>query len=98
MTADKKYHYWQRHIDHWRDSGKPQRAYCIDAQVSFSTFSYWRTKLNRQRQGASKWVPVKVTGSAAITVWLPGGIRLDVPAPALADVLPIVYRSLEETR
>lgn len=97
MTPEEKRHYWQQHIDTWRESDVPQRDYCAQAQISFSTFSYWRTKLNRARQPEGKWLPVQVRApSAAVTVLLPGGIRLDVPPQILAEVLPVVYRSLQD--
>jgi len=98
MTKAEKCQYWHQHIDNWRQSGKPQRVFCTENQLSYSTFSYWRTKLNRGQKAENKWLPVHVAPSAAVAVCLPGGIRLEVPAPALADVLPVVYRSLAETR
>lgn len=98
MSTGEKFQYWQRHIDNWRQSGKRQRAFCAENQLSYATFSYWRTKLNRERKAENKWLPVHVAPSAAVAVCLPGGIRLEVPAPALADVLPVVYRAVQELR
>ena len=97
MTKDEKFHYWQQHIDAWRQSGKAQRAFCADSQLSFSTFSYWRTKINRDKNRENPWVPVQLAGSSTtVAVSLPGGIRLEVPVVALAEVLPTVYRSLQD--
>ena len=96
MTKEEKFQYWQQHIDSWRQSSKAQRVFCTENHLSYSTFSYWRTKLNRERKSESKWLPVHVAPSAAVAVCLPGGIRLEVPAPALAEVLPVVYRAIQE--
>lgn len=98
MTKAEKFQYWQQHIDNWRQSGKPQQEFCAENQLSYSTFGYWRTKLNGERKAESKWLPVHVAPSAAVAVCLPGGIRLEVPAAALADVLPVVYRAVQEWR
>jgi len=97
MTTEEKHQFWQQQIDAWRQSGKPQRTFCTENQLSYSTFSYWRTKINRARQHDSKWLPIQVnTSPAAVTVCLPGGIRLEVPVAALTEVLPVVYCSLQD--
>jgi hypothetical protein len=97
MTTDEKHQYWYQQIDAWQQSGKPQRTFCMEHELSYSTFSYWRTKINRAKQRENKWLPVHLTASSvAVTVCLPGGIRLEVPAQALGDVLPVVYRSLQD--
>ncbi|HEY9119560.1 MAG TPA: hypothetical protein VIN33_07360 [Marinobacter sp.] len=96
MTQDEKFEYWQRHIDAWRRSGQLQRAFCEEHQLRYSTFSYWRTKLNRNRQVHNPWVPVSVSPSTAAVVHLPEGVRLEVPLSALGELLPMVVRTVRD--
>lgn len=84
---------WQQHINDWRQSQLSQKEYCTHNDISFSSFSYWRTRFNRLTKSSRKFIPV--SGGqvhSVICIFLPGGLRLDVPSHALAEVLPIVYR------
>ena len=47
MTSEQKRQHWQRHIEAWQQSRLPQREYCKQQEISFSSFSYWRTRLSR---------------------------------------------------
>jgi hypothetical protein len=87
---------WQQHINDWRQSRLSQREYCKQNDISFSSFGYWRTRLNRSSKIGGKLIPVTVVRpSASVAVFLPGGLRLEVPSHALADVLPIVCRTVQ---
>ncbi|WP_407635346.1 IS66 family insertion sequence element accessory protein TnpA [Methylohalobius crimeensis] len=70
--------------------------YCKQHGLKFSHFAYWRTRNNKQRR---KLVPLWVPPASApdrLVLDLPYGIRLELPAQALGEVLPTVLRSLRE--
>ena len=90
--------FWEDQIEGWSKSGVAQRRYCEDNKLSFSSFTYWRGKQQVKKTAANKWLPIKVTApSSTISVILPGNIRLEVAASSLAEVLPVVYRSLRSS-
>ena len=87
---------WQQHIDDWRQSQLSQKEYCKRNDISFSNFCYWRTRFNRLAKSNRKFIPVTAGPShSVISVFLPGGLGLDVPSHALAEVLPVIYRSIQ---
>ena len=94
MTSEQKRQHWQRHIEAWQQSRLPQREYCKQQEISFSSFSYWRTRLNRLAEGRSKLVPVHVQRVATVAIMLPSGIRLEVPAHTLEEILPTLTRAV----
>jgi hypothetical protein len=68
-------------------------------QDQISSFTYWRGKQQVKKTVANKWLPIKVTApSSSVSVILLGNIRLEVAASSLAEVLPVVYRSLQRSR
>ena len=98
MEQVNKAQFWQDQIESWSKSGVTQRRYCEDNKLSFSSFTYWRGKQQVKKTAANKWLPIKVTApSSTISVILPGNIRLEVAASSLAEVLPVVYRSLRSS-
>ncbi len=97
MTSENKYDFWQRHIEGWQQSKLSQKAYCRQQDLSFASFGYWRTRLNRKAETRSKFIPVKLAaGASSVVVFLPVGLRLEFPAHALAEVLPVIVRSVRE--
>lgn len=96
MAAEQRHQYWQQHIEAWRQSALSQRDYCKRQEISFSGFSYWRRRLNGLAKDQSKLLPIKVSRSATLTVILPSGIRLELPAHALEEILPVLIRAVQE--
>ena len=93
MTPDQKKDFWQQHIDNWSKGKLPQKAYCQENNISFASFGYWRTRLNRLQTPIKKLLPVTLTRpSAVVVIALPMGMRIDVPVHALDEVLPVVLR------
>ncbi len=87
---------WRQHMEGWHQSQLTQKEYCKQNDLSFSSFCYWRARLNRSTTNGSKLIPVAVGRTAvSVTVFLPGGLRLEVPSHALPDVLPIIYRTAQ---
>ena len=65
--------------------------------ISFASFGYWRTRLNRLEKPSKKLVPVTLTRpSAVVVITLPVGMRIDVPVQALDEVLPVIFRTCRE--
>lgn len=52
-TSALRSQYWQTHLDKQRQSGLTQKAYCAQAGINYSGFSYWRSRLNKAVQGKS---------------------------------------------
>jgi len=97
MTSDNKHDFWKRHIEGWSQSKLSQKAYCTQQDISFASFGYWRTQLNRKTETRSKFISVNVPSvSASVNVFLPIGLRLELPAHALAELLPVIVRSVQE--
>jgi hypothetical protein len=81
-------------IDKWRvvltdckKSGMPQREYCLTKNLSYSTFSYWRTKINKidsptddetEAPFVRRTLP-SMNSSTYILEW-PDGMRLKIPS------------------
>lgn len=97
MTSSQKKEFWQQHIHDWSKSKLPQKVYCQQQAISFASFGYWRTRLNRLDKPRKKLVPVTLTRPLAmVVITLPVGVRIDVPVHALAEVLPVVFRANRE--
>lgn len=92
MTSSEKAAYWQQHFTDWQQSGLSQRDYCKLNNLTFSSFGYWRKRLQISESTSSKLVPVSVSVSrpAMINVYLPSGIRLEAPLHSLAELLPLL--------
>ena len=41
--------YWNRHIENWSKSGLTQVQYCTENNLNKHTFTYWKSKLNKQK-------------------------------------------------
>lgn len=93
-TTQSKSDFWQQHISAWKDSGLSQAAYCQQHDLKLSTFTYWR---NKQNKGRRKLMPVSIPApDASVELALPGGIHMQLPASALEQTLPLVWRLLRE--
>jgi hypothetical protein len=98
MTSENKRDFWQRHMEGWHQSTLSQKTYCQQQALSFASFGYWRTRLNRKTDTPGKFIPVNLTGTpTSVKVFLPTGVRLELPAHVLAEVLPVIVHSVQET-
>jgi len=96
MNSAHKKDFWQQHIQAWAQSKLPQKAYCQQSNISYTSFGYWRTRLKRQENPVPKWLPVTFTRPTMVMMTISMGIRIEVPASALAEVLPVIVRSQQE--
>ena len=101
MTTEQKREYWQKNIEAWKQSQLTQSEYCNQHNLSLASFGIWRTRINRSTHKNTistdkKLIPVNVSRSSMrVNLYLPFGIRLEVPADALENVLPVVYRNIQ---
>jgi len=97
-------------IEKWRDiisdcrvSGLPQREYCRTKNLSYPTFSYWRTKINKidsantgtcdNSDGFVRHALPHVGGGSSYVLEWPDGMRLRVPLHAsVEDVAALTER------
>lgn len=96
---------WRERLARFARAGTSVVQFCLDEGVSPPTFYSWRKRLAREDRRAvptrhGPFAPVHVTGSAAagrqVTVWLPGGTRLEIPLAdpdAAATVLEALLRA-----
>ncbi len=96
MTSDQKIDIWQQHILEWSEGQLSQKAYCQQNNISFSSFGYWRKRLNRLEKPTKKLLPVTlIQPSAVVVITLPLGVRIDVPMHVLDEVLPVIFRTCQ---
>lgn len=95
MTSEQKQAFWQSHLEGWRQSRLSQRDYCQQHGLAYTSFGYWRGRINRRLPPDNKLIPVKLAEpQVSVRIFLPGGIRLEVPTQALAEILPMIYRTV----
>lgn len=93
MNTEKS-QFWQDHIDAWQASARSQKAYCQAHQLKLSSFTYWR---KRTRSLAPRFVPLGTASvGGQVSVALPGGLRVDLPASLLAQALPAILAAMRE--
>ena len=90
MRSPDKATYWQQHLKDWQQSGLSQRDYCQQHELTYASFGYWRKRLRTKESTTAKLVPISVSRPALITVYLPSGVRIEVPLHSLADLLPLL--------
>jgi len=79
------------HLDTWQASGQSQSAYCKTHTLKIATVSYWRSK---QKTPATKLIPVPTRPMGQVSLSLPGGVQLQLPAAQLAELLPTVLQAV----
>lgn len=91
---------WRQRFDRYRESGTTVENFCRRERVSVAMFYYWRRELGGVPQNRASapgrcgdFAPVRLVGSANVTVELPGGTRLEIPM-ADSDAFERALRSL----
>jgi hypothetical protein len=81
---DERQAFWRRHWAAWQSGGLSQRAYCQQQGLSFSAFSYWRSRVKGALKGsppAPTFVPVRIEPAlAAADAAFTGGSEPPIPA------------------
>jgi len=98
MTHEPKHTFWAQQIEAWEHSQLGQQEFCRQHSLSYPQFCYWRKRLKRQTPVSDrKLIPVMLSNdNASVCIYLPSGIRLDVPTCGLAVVLPLICRTVRE--
>ena len=87
MSPSEKQTFWKQHLEGWRNSGKSQKAYCAEHDISFANFGYWRKRFAKP----GKFIPVTVKRPVkTANLYLPTGIRIEVSVDALAHVISVL--------
>lgn len=105
MNSAERTHYWQQHIEHWRDTGLSGAAFCKQQSLSYHQFVYWRRKLKGTDDATgTESVPIsgfaRVTQVAAtsvssdLTLRLPGGMAITGLHAGNVDLLGAILRQL----
>lgn len=55
-----KERFWQQHIRNCKSSGLSQNRYCQQHGLAFSTFTYWKKKLNSKKKQRAHFYPLTV--------------------------------------
>lgn len=96
MEAAKAYTKEEReyHVQHWRASGKSQKAYSVEAGIPVLSLHYWiygKKKKVRQKRGIPAFVPLEVKEDQLphldITLELPRGIRIILQGQVSAEYI-----------
>jgi len=78
---------WKEHITEWQESGQTREVFCREKDLRISTFSYWRTKINKLESRESEPTvkqdfirySLPTSTSSQITIGWPDGMKLQLP-------------------
>jgi len=85
--ARNKIDQWKTRIAEWQESGQTREVFCRERDLRISTFSYWRTKINKLEssesepamKGAFVRYSLPTSPSSQITIVWPDGMKLQLP-------------------
>lgn len=74
---------WRQIIKDWEMSKQPQRQYCRENNIKYSTFKGWRYRIlgkggNKIKTLLGKLLPIKIKGDSETEQLLPSGVELRV--------------------
>lgn len=73
----------------WQQSGLSQREFCQHSGIKFSTFCYWRNKINKEKpQGFLPLFPP--VSSETLKLIYPNGVRVKVNASDLKTISQLI--------
>ena len=83
-TSISKTHYWREHVEQWQSSGLSQKTYCQQHHLKPHKLSYWKNKLDSQREaktnGGFVTVALESTSVAlaqGLSLYLTDGHRIE---------------------
>lgn len=75
------------HIDHWKQSGLSQKAYCSQHGLVHHQFVYWVSKRRKSQLPSSDFVTLSMPEvKGDIQLRLPNGVEINLPAST-----PVAY-------
>lgn len=93
QTSEEKREYWRQRMDEYKTSGLSQQAYCKKEGLCFSTLSYWRWKLNKEKDIQSPgFLEAKLSKEAShhqtiVQLILPNGTKVGIPTQAGKELI-----------
>lgn len=80
-SNNEKRSYWLNHINQWRESGLSQSKYCGRENISFHSFSWWKTRglKDKLKNETMNFVPAIVKAPNNENVQLQKDIHLILP-------------------
>ena len=83
QSTPSKEDFWREHIEHWRNSGMSQRAYCEQHDLKLHVFIYWKRKQDTSHDdsgaSAGSFIPVSVKQdiqAEGLYIKLPSGVHI----------------------
>ena len=64
-TLCKKTDYWEQQVIAWEQSGKTQKEFCRQQEISVPAFGYWKRKLRPQRSEVVEFYPLTIPVSVS---------------------------------
>ena len=83
QSIPSKTDFWHEHIEHWRNSGMSQRAYCEQHDLKLHVFIYWKRKQDTPHDDSAgstgNFIPVSVkqdVQTEGLFIKLPNGVHI----------------------
>ena len=73
-------------IEQWSESGKTQKVFCQEHDLTYTTFYYWLRRY-RRRLEENVFLSVEISPGANIEIRYPGGIILQLPATTKLSIV-----------
>lgn len=96
--------YWAKAIAEWESSGKVQKQFCLENKLSYTSFSYWRTRLNKGHgKRSNQFQRITITPGVAnqvstMRIRNPLGYIIDLPLSIEQHQLKQICQCLGELR
>lgn len=100
-SDSRKVREWEHRMARFERGKLPVARFCQNEGVSVASFYQWRQKFqqaipaSKEENETPAFTPVRLVGSASLTVRLPGGTQLDVPT-ADPQVLQLAIQTLAQ--
>lgn len=94
--------FWKAQINQYKTSGLSQKRFCRHHNLSFSTFSNWKTKLEKEslKRPALVEIPQDMFSAQEnniIELTTPEGISIKISEEVTVSVLQKIFMALRET-
>jgi transposase-like protein len=99
--SDLKVRQWERRMSRFDKSSLSVARFCHSEGVSAASFYQWRKRLQQpaalsaEAKGPAVFTPVRLVGSASVSVHLPGGTQVDIPT-ADPQILQLAIQTLAD--
>lgn len=95
--SESKKEFWQDHIQQWKKSGLSQQAYCAQQGIRYTTFGYWRKRLESGEAKHKQFAPVEVRqaqqdSTLSVKVRLVSGMVVSIPCSmGVINVVDLIF-------